>query len=139
MSSYRVATLCLVVALSSGTALSAQNTSSPYYHKFLNVHKNSWGQGYALLSPSWTICSSCSSTSSKFNWYQNRSISSPSLSGSATRHSIGGTLAFSDILWNDHLVGSFTTQGLPDTTHTLSTDAHNFIYEAFFYTSSASA
>ena len=139
MSSYRVATLCLVVALSSGTALSAQNTSSPYYHKFLNVHKNSWGPGYALLSPSWTICSSCSSTSSKVNWSRNRSISSPSLSGSATRHSIGGTLAFSDILWNDHLVGNFTTQGLPDNSHALTNGAHNFIYEAFFYTSSASA
>jgi len=138
MKLYRVAVLCLSVLLSFA-ALSAQNTSSPYYHKFSNLHKNNWGPGYALLSPSWSICKTCSSTASGVNWSRNRSIASPSLSGSATKHSIGGTRAYSDILWNDHLVGSFSTQNLPDTKHTLTNGAHNFIYEAYFYTSQLSS
>ncbi|HET8826721.1 MAG TPA: hypothetical protein VFM77_16390, partial [Terriglobales bacterium] len=134
MKMYRLAALCLM-ALSSVTALSAQNTSSPYYHKFWNLQKNNWGPGYALLSPSWSICSSCSSTSSRFNWYRNRYVSSPSMSGSAARQHIGGTRAYSDLLWNDHLVGSFSTQGLPDYSNTLTKGARNFIYDVYFYAS----
>lgn len=134
MKLYRFAALCLI-ALSSIAALSAQNTSSPYYHKFSNLQKNNWGPGYALLSPSWSICGSCSSTSSRVNWSRNRYVSSPSLSGSATKQSIGGSRPYSDILWNDHLVGSFSSQGLPDNSHTLTNSAHNFIYDVYFYTS----
>ena len=134
MKLYRVVVLCLI-ALSSFTALSAQNTSSPYYHKFSNLQKNNWGPGYALLSPSWSICKTCSSTASSVNWSRNRNLGSPSLSGSSTKHSIGGTRAYSDILWNDHLVGSFSSQSLPDNSHTLTNGAHNFTYEAYFYTS----
>jgi len=134
MKLHHVLIVCLA-ALCSITALSAQNTSSPYYHKFTNLQKNSWGPGYALLSPSWSICSSCSSTSSSVNWYRTRGISSPSLSGSASKQHIGGTRAYSDLLWNDHLVGSFSSQGLPDYSHTLTNNAHNFIYDVYFYAS----
>jgi len=55
------------------------------------------------------------------------------VSGSAAKHLIGGTHAYADILWNDHLVGFFSTQGLPDYSHTLSNNAHNFIYDVYFY------
>lgn len=134
MKMYRLAAVCLM-ALSSVTALSAQNTSSPYYHKFTNLQKLSWGPGYALLAPSWGICSSCSSTSKSVNWYRTTKISSPSTSGSSTRHHIGGTHAYADILWNNHLVGSFSSQGLPDYSHYLTNNAHNFIYDVWFYAS----
>jgi hypothetical protein len=137
MKVHRTLLLCLM-ALCISTALSAQNTGSPYYHKFSSLQKNNWGPGYALLSPSWSICSSCSSTASKLNWSRARSISSPSLSGSATRQAIGGTRAYSDILWNDHLVGSFSTQGLPDYSNTLTKGARNFIYDVYFYSSTIS-
>jgi hypothetical protein len=36
-------------------------------------------------------------------------------------------------------VGSFSSQGLPDYSHTLTNGAHNFKYEAYFYTSSLSS
>jgi hypothetical protein len=102
------------------------------------LQKNTWGPGYALLAPSWGICSSCSPTASSVNWHRTKGISSPSLSGSAAKHLIGGTHSYADILWNDHLVGSFSTQGLPDLSHTLTNNAHNFIYEAYFYANSLS-
>jgi hypothetical protein len=123
--------LCLIAATACSAAFA--QTTSPYYHKFTNLQKNGWGPGYALLSPSWSICGSCSPTASRVNWSRTRYVSSPSVSGSATKHSIGGTHPYSDILWNDHLVGSFSTQGLKDYSHTLSNNAHNFIYDVYFY------
>src|SRR5690349_20646376 len=119
--------LVLLIALSLTTAF-AQNTSSPYYHKFYDLHKKSWGPGYALLAPSWGICSSCSSTSGSVNWYRNTGVTSPSVSGSSARHHIGGTHPYADILWNNHLVGSFSSVGLPDYSHTLTNNVHNLIY-----------
>jgi len=124
--------LCLVVVCS---AAFAQSTS-PYYHKFTNLQKNSWAPGYALLAPTWAICSSCSSTSSAVNWSRTRGVSSPALSGNATKHAIGGTHPYADILWNNHLVGDFSTQGLPDANHTLINNAHNFAYDVYFYANS---
>jgi hypothetical protein len=134
MKSYRLAVICLT-ALSFCAASFAQ-TTSPYYHKFTNLQKNNWGPGYALLAPSWGICGSCSPTSSSVNWSRNRPVATPSLSGSAAKHNIGGTHPYADILWNDHLVGNFTTQGLPDNSHTLTNNAHNFIYDVYFYATS---
>jgi hypothetical protein len=131
MKAHRALILCLV-ALCLTTVLSAQ-TTSPYYHKFTSLQKLSWGPGYALLAPSWGICSTCSSTSSSVNWYRNASVSSPSVSGGSTKHHIGGTHAYADLLWNNHLVGSFSSQGLPDYSHTLTNNAHNFIYDVYFY------
>lgn len=107
--------------------------------KITNLQKQKGWSGYALLSPSWAICSSCSPTASSVNWSRTPFISSPSLTGSSTRHHIGGTRAFSDILWNNHLIGNFSSQGLPDTNHTLVPTLHHFIYEVYFYAKDISA
>lgn len=60
-------------------------------------------------------------------------VSSPSLSGNAAQLDIGGQLPFSDILWNNHLIGDFSSQNLPDTSHTLLPTLHNFVYDVYFY------
>jgi hypothetical protein len=60
-------------------------------------------------------------------------VKSPSLSGGSAKFSIGGTLAYSDVLWNNHLIGDLSTQGLPDSHHTLVPTLHNFTYDVFFY------
>src|SRR6476620_10695347 len=112
----------------------AQNTSSPYYHKFYDLgSKSGWGPGYALLSPSWSICTSCSPTSSTVNWSRTTGDSSPALDGNSTKHHIGGTRPYSDILWNNHLIGAFSSVGLPDSNNTLTNGARNFIYDVYFY------
>jgi hypothetical protein len=108
-------------------------TTSPYYKKISNLQQQKGWTGYALLSPSWSICSSCSPTASNVNWSRTPGISSPALSGSSTKHSIGGTLTYSDILWNNHLVGDYSSQGLPDYKHTLVPNLHNFVYDVYFY------
>ncbi len=60
-------------------------------------------------------------------------ITSPSVSGSSTHHAIGGTHPYADILWNNHLVGNFSSQGLPDLSNTLVPKLHNFVYDVYFY------
>ena len=47
--------------------------------------------------------------------------------------SIGGTTVYSDALWNNHLIGDFSSQGLPDPNQTLSSSLHNFVYDVYFY------
>jgi hypothetical protein len=60
-------------------------------------------------------------------------IKTPSLSGDSTQFNIGGTKPYADVLWSNPLIGQGSTQGLPDTGHTLLPTLHNFTYDAYFY------
>jgi hypothetical protein len=60
-------------------------------------------------------------------------IKSPSLSGSAAQFNIGGTGPYWDVLFNNHLIGDQSSQGLPDLNHTLVPSYHNFTYDVYFY------
>jgi hypothetical protein len=55
------------------------------------------------------------------------------VSGSSTRHDIGGTTQYADVLWNNHLIGDFSSQGLPDFNQTLVPSLHGFVYDVYFY------
>jgi len=88
-----------------------------------------WG-GYGELPPNYAICPSCGSG---VTWSMAQGVSSPSLSGKAAKFSIGGKTPYSDALWNNHLIGDGSTQGLPDTNETLTPSIHNFTYDAYFY------
>ena len=137
MRQYYFPLLLLFLPLFLPTA-SAQDTSSPYYHKFWDLESKKGWSGYALLSPSWAICSSCSSTDDLVNWYRTTGHSSPALDGNSTKHHIGGTRSYSDVLWNNHLVGSYSSVGLPDYSNTLTKGARNFIYDVYFYSGTIS-
>jgi hypothetical protein len=60
-------------------------------------------------------------------------VNNPTISGNSTQFNIGGTEAYTDVLWNNHLIGDFSSQGLPDTSHTLVPTLHNFTYDVYFY------
>lgn len=100
---------------------------------FYNLHTQSGWTGYGLLPPSYAICSTCTPQGPKVTWAWTQHITDPSLSGNATRSDIGGTTAYADVLWNNHLIGDFSSQGLPDTKHTLVPTLHNFTYDVWFY------
>src|SRR5436190_2861749 len=123
-------TLLLVVI--AATAAVSQ-TTSPYYKKITNLQQQKGWSGMALLAPTWGICTSCSSTGTNVNWLRTPGIKSPTLSGSSTQHHIGGTKPFGDILWNNHIIGDFSSQGIHDTSHTLVPKLHNFKYDVWFY------
>ncbi len=91
---------------------------------------NSWGQG----PPNYVDCSP--SPCNGFQYSHKLNISSPSLSGNATQFSLGGangTAPWGDVLFSLPLIGAYSTQGIPDTAHTLLPTLHNFTYDADFY------
>jgi len=66
-------------------------------------------------------------------------VRNPTISGSSTQFNIGGTEAYTDVLWNNHLIGDFSSQGLPDTSHALVPTLHNFTYDVYFWGSNLGA
>ncbi|HXM22294.1 MAG TPA: hypothetical protein VN948_13640 [Terriglobales bacterium] len=86
----------------------------------------SWGE----LPPNYNICSwPCPGVT----WSMTQGIKSPSMSGDSTQFNIGGTTPYADVLWSNPLIGQGSTQGLPDSGHTLLPTLHNFTYDAYFY------
>ncbi len=100
---------------------------------FTNLHQEPGWNGYGLLPPDYGICSSCSPAGPKVSWSMTQNISSPSRSGNATKMDIGGTTDYADVLWNNHLIGNFSTQGMPDYDQTIIPNLYNFTYDVYFY------
>jgi hypothetical protein len=100
---------------------------------FYSLQKAGGWTGYALLPPSYNICGGCQPGGPQTTWWWNPGVSSPSLSGSATQTDIGGQTVFSDVLWNNHLIGDFSSQGLPDYNKTLAPSLHDFTYDVYFW------
>jgi hypothetical protein len=119
-----------------GTAVAPVNltvTGSGNTLKDLQATKgwNSWGQ----LAPTYADCPApCSGVT----WSMKQGETSTSLTGDATQFTIGGTTPYSDVLWENPLIGQFSTQGLPDTDEKLLPTLHNFTYDAWFFVTNAS-
>jgi len=80
---------------------------------------NSWGQ----LAPTYA---DCTGTCNGVTWSMNQNQSAVSLSGNATQFNIGGTTAYSDVLFSNPVIGQGNQQGLTDASHTLIPTLHNF-------------
>lgn len=91
--------------------------------------------GYGELPPDYNICSKCGPG---VTWSMHQHIKSPSLTANSTQFNIGGQTPYSDVLWTNPLIGQNSSQGLPDSDHKLLPTLHNFIYDAYFYTSQLS-
>ncbi|MGC2448296.1 MAG: Ig domain-containing protein [Candidatus Sulfotelmatobacter sp.] len=103
---------------SAGTALS-------------NLQKaGGWGQ-YGQGPPNFVDCSPSPCDGIQFSMSQNNS--SPSLSGSSTVFWVGGTTPYSDALWNNHLIGPLSSQGMFDQNQSQLPNLHNFTYDVYFY------
>jgi hypothetical protein len=101
---------------------------------FSNLQKSGGWTGYALLPPSFGICSGCSPTGWQAKWSWTPAVSSPSMDGVSTKTAYnGGSTRWADILWNNHLIGDFSSQGLPDTSKALVPSLHNFTYDVYFW------
>jgi hypothetical protein len=100
---------------------------------FTNLHQQKGWTGYALLPPLYNICNSCTPAGPQATWSMTQNISSPSLSGNSSLMDIGGETDYADILWNNHLIGNFSSQGMPDNNQTIVPNLHNFTYDVYFY------
>ena len=123
------ATTPIVVTVGSGGGPSGQ---------FVNLHQKSGWTGYGLLPPTYNICSSCAPSGPQITWGMTQGVSSPALTGNAARMDVGGQTVYSDGLWNNHLIGDFSSQGLPDSGHTIVPNVHNFTYDVYFYATNIS-
>jgi len=100
---------------------------------FSSLQKEAGWTGYALLPPAYDICASCTPSGPQATWAMTQDVSSPSLSGSSSLMKIGGKTDYADILWNNHLIGNFSSQGMPDNNQTIVPTLHNFTYDVYFY------
>ncbi len=123
---------------STGTPISL-TVSASSRRTFSNLQKGKGWTGYALLPPSFGICSTCTSAGPKLKWSWTPGIGSPSMDGISTKTVYGGgTVQWGDVLWNNHLIGDFSSQGLPDFSKTLVPSLHKFTYDVYFWVSNAS-
>jgi hypothetical protein len=97
---------------------------------FTSLQASKGWTGYGELPPLYNICSSCGSG---ITWSMGQNVTSPSMDSKASKFTIGGTTPYADVLWNNHLIGDGSSQGLPDTDHTLVPKLHNFTYDTYFY------
>ena len=93
-------------------------------------HSGGWGQ-YGQQGPDYVDCSPSPCNGISFWMAQN--VNNPSLSGQASEFDLGGSAPFSDGLWNNHLIGPGSTQGMPDSNGTIVPSLHNFTYDVYFY------
>jgi hypothetical protein len=98
---------------------------------FSNLQKGGGWQGYGQQGPNYVDCSP--SPCDGISFWMAQGVNSPSISGQASEFNVGGTAGFSDALWNNHLIGSASSQNLPDTTQALVPSLHNFTYDVYFY------
>jgi hypothetical protein len=116
---------------STGGSGSSGGGSGQQAPSFANLQRSGgWGQ-YAQAAPSFVDCSPSPCDGITFSMTQG--VSSPSLSGNASQFNIGTGPAFTDALFNNHLIGSSSSQNLPDTDGTLVPSLHNFTYDVYFY------
>jgi hypothetical protein len=103
---------------------------------FSNLQQSGGWAGAGQGPPDFVDCNPCGP---QITWSMTQGVKSPSLSGSSTDYTIGGTGPYWDVLFNNHLIGASSSQGLPDTNHTLVPTLHNFTYDVYFYGSNLPA
>ena len=99
-------------------------------------HSGGWAD-YGQRAPTFIDCSPSPCDNITFSYAQN--VKSPSMSGESMEMSLGGSQGYGDGLWNNHLIGVDSSQGLPDTNHTLVPSLHNFTYDVYFWVGDLSA
>jgi hypothetical protein len=95
-----------------------------------------WGK-FGQGPPNFVDCSPSPCDGISYSMYQG--VGSPSLSGKAAQFNLGGNATYSDALFNNHLIGDLSSEGLPDTGHTLVPQYHNFTYDVYFFGSNLGA
>ena len=100
---------------------------------FYNLHAQGGWNAYAQQPPGYGDCGNCNPSGPGTTWAMYQNQSNPAVSGNSTQFNIGGNIDYSDVLWNNHLIGDFSSQGLPDKDHTLVPQYHNFTYDVYFY------
>ena len=106
---------------------------------FSNLQNSGGWRSYAQQPPNYNDCGSCTPSGPGTTWAMYQFNHSTTISGSSTQFNIGGKMAYSDVLWNNHLIGDLSSQGMPDSGHTIVQTLHNFTYDVYFYSGNVSS
>ena len=113
----------------SGTSSGASN--APAEPSFSNLQRSGGWAQYGQGPPDFVDCSPSPCDGISFSMSQG--VSSPSLSGAAAEFNVGGNVPYSDALFNNHLIGQMSSQGMPDSNGTIVPSLHDFTYDVYFY------
>ncbi len=100
-------------------------------NSFSNLQHSSGWASYGQGPPDFVDCSP--SPCDGITFAMSQGVQSPSMSGEATQYNLSGTAVYTDALFNNHLIGDLSSQGLPDKNHTLVPGYHDFTYDVYFY------
>ncbi|HVN22172.1 MAG TPA: hypothetical protein VMU05_25525 [Dongiaceae bacterium] len=106
---------------------------------FTNLQNSGGWESAAQQPPSYQDCSWCTPSGPGTTWAMYQNVSNPSMDGKSAQFNLGGTMAYSDVLWDNHLIGDLSSQGLPDTNHTLVPTLTTFTYDIYFWGSNLGA
>jgi hypothetical protein len=115
----------------SSTPVTFTVTSTSGGSSFTELQHSAGWSGYGQSAPSYVDCSPSPCDGITFSMDQN--IKSPSLSGESSEFNLSGSTDYGDTLWNNHLIGSQSSQGMPDSGHDEVNTYHNFTYDVYFY------
>ncbi|HEY1271357.1 MAG TPA: hypothetical protein VGF08_05210, partial [Terriglobales bacterium] len=76
------------------------------------------------------ICTDCRP---KVTWGWKQGITSPAVGTVSTRFDVGGSVAYSDALFVNHLLGDGSILGILDKDETLLHSIHHLVYDVYFY------
>lgn len=96
-----------------------------------NLQSSGGWSGYGQRSPTYVDCSP--SPCDNITFSMTKGVKSPSMSGGSSAYYLAGSAPYGDALWNNHLIGDLSSQGLPDSNHTLVPQYHNFTYDLYFW------
>jgi hypothetical protein len=88
-------------------------------------------QSYGQQGPNYVDCSP--SPCDGITFWMGQHINSPSLSGDASGFALGGTATYADVLFTNPLIGTDSTQGMPDSNQTLVPTLTSFTYDVYIY------
>jgi hypothetical protein len=80
--------------------------------------------GYGEYPPKYDICTKCGGG---VTWSKQNNVGSPSLSGNATKFTIGGTHPYADVLWTKSLTQAIQARG------DAIADIHGMTYDLYFF------
>ncbi len=98
--------------------------------QFTNLQASGGWVAYGEYPPSYNICTQCGGG---VTWSINQHQKSPSLSGNSTQYAIGGSHPYADVLFTNSLIGTNSSQGMPDQDHKIVPNLHSFTYDIYFY------
>jgi len=119
----------------SGSGGSGSNHATPVTPMVVKSLQSQKGwSGFALLPPAFGICQDCTSVGPKLQWSWTQKVASPSMDSLSTKSVYGsGTVQWGDVLWNNHLIGDFSSQDIHDSNHTIVPKYHYFTYDVYFF------